>query len=138
MSNVLEVAGGADIGLGELLALLVLDLLVLLVEAAMAEHVVEVVGLLLGLVGWLLVGRLVLGGVMVVVVVVGVVGAHVVDLRVLDVHRGHGESRAIWRVASLFSFALASAEQVVQGCSEPLSLLLTGKIQAYLTGISSK
>lgn len=61
----LEVAGCADVGLGQLL-LLAFGLLVLA-----AQHVVEVVRLL---------------------VAVGVVEPDVVDLWVLDVHRGHGQS----------------------------------------------
>lgn len=67
----LEVAGRADVGLGQLL-LLAFGLLVLAAQAAVTQHVVEVVRLL---------------------VAVRVVEADVVDLRVLDVHRGHVESR---------------------------------------------
>lgn len=66
----LEVAGRADVGLGQLL-LLAFGLLVLAVQPAVAQHVVEVVRLL---------------------VAVGVVESDVVDLRVLDVHRGHVQS----------------------------------------------
>lgn len=103
----LEVAGGADVSLGEFLALLALDLLVLLAQAAVTEHVVELVGCLLWLVVlWLLLLLLL----MMVVVVVGVVEPHIVDLRVLDVHCGHGESWAICRVTSFLSLALSATE----------------------------
>lgn len=64
----LEVAGCANVSLGQLL-LLAFGLLVLPGEAAVAQHVVEVV--------WLLVA-------------VGVVESDIVDLWVLDVNCGHG------------------------------------------------
>lgn len=67
----LEVAGRADVGLGQLL-LLALALLVLAAQTAVAQHVVEVVRLL---------------------VAVGVVESEVVDLRVLDVDCGHVQRR---------------------------------------------
>lgn len=66
----LEVAGRADVSLGQLL-LLAFGLLVLASQPAVAQHVVEVV--------WLLVA-------------VGVVESDIVNLRVLDVHRGHVQS----------------------------------------------
>lgn len=66
----LEVAGCADVSLGQLL-LLAFGLLVFAAQAAVAQNVVEVVRLL---------------------VAVGVVESDVVDLWVLDVHCGHGQS----------------------------------------------
>lgn len=66
----LEVAGRANVRLGQLL-LLAFGLLVLAAQPAVAQHVVEVVRLL---------------------VAVGVVESDVVDLWVFDVHRGHVES----------------------------------------------
>lgn len=69
MVDSLEVAGCADVGLGQLL-LLALGLLVLAAQAAVTQHVVDVVRLL---------------------VAVGVVESDV-DLWVLDVHCGHGQS----------------------------------------------
>lgn len=65
-SDLLEVAGRSDVGLSQLL-LLAFGLLVLPVQAAVAQHVVAVVRLL--------------------------VEANVVDLWILDVHRGHGQSQ---------------------------------------------
>lgn len=68
----LEVAGRADVGLGQLLLLAFGGLLVLAGQAAVAQHVVEVVRLL---------------------VAVGVgVESNVVDLWILYVHCGHGQS----------------------------------------------
>lgn len=114
MTDVLEVAGRAYVGLGQLL-LLAFGLLVLPVEAAVAQHVVEVVRLL---------------------VAVGVVESDVVDLWVLDVHRGYVQSWTIFRVTSLLGFALPSVEQVVDGGSESFGLFLAGKVQTNLTSIS--
>lgn len=114
MTDVLEVAGRADVGLGQLL-LLAFGLLVLASQPAVAQHVVEVV--------WLLVA-------------VGVVESDIVNLRVLDVHRGHVQSRAIFRVTSLLGFALSSVEQVIDGGSESFGLFFTGKVQTDLTRIS--
>ncbi len=73
--NSLEVAGRADVSLGQLL-LLAFGLLVLSVQAAVAQHVVEVIRLL--------------GA-------VGVVESDVVDLRVFYVHCGHVQSRTCRR-----------------------------------------
>lgn len=114
MTDVLEVAGRADVGLGQLL-LLAFGLLVLPAEAAVAQHVVEVVRLL---------------------VAVRVVEPDVVDLRVFDVHRGHVQSRTIFRVTSLLSFTLSSVEQVVDGGSESFGFFFAGEVQADLTRIS--
>lgn len=114
MTDVLEVAGRADVSLGQLL-LLAFGLLVLPVQPAVAQHVVEVVRLL---------------------VAVRVVESDVVDLRVLDVHRGHVQSWTIFRVTSLLGFALSPVEQVVDGGSESFGLFFAGEVQADLTGIS--
>lgn len=114
MTDVLEVAGRADVGLGQLL-LLAFGLLVLPVEPAVAQHVVEVVRLL---------------------VAVGVVESDIVDLRVLDVHCGHVQSWTIFRVTSLLCFALSSVEQVVDCGSESFGLFFARKVQTDLTGVS--
>lgn len=118
VTDVLEVAGSADVGFGQLL-LLAFGLLVLSGQAAMAQHVVDVIRLLL--------------------VAVGVVEADIVDLRVLDVHRGHvWQSWTIFRVTSFVGFTLPSVEQVVDGDSESFGFFLAGKVQTDLTGISCK
>lgn len=75
MTDVLEVAGCADVGLGQLLLLALLGLLV-----PAAQHVVEVV-------------RRRVGG--------AVEPKNVVDLRVLDVHRGHVEGWACFALPSV-------------------------------------
>lgn len=67
--NSLEVAGRADVCLCQLL---LLALLVPADQATVAQHVVEVIRLM---------------------VAVGVLDSDVVDLWVLDVHGGHGQSR---------------------------------------------
>lgn len=116
MTDVLEVAGCADVGLGQLL-LLAFGFLVLACQSAVAQHVVEVVRLL---------------------VAVGVVESDVVDLWVLDVHCGHGQNWTIFRVTSFLDFALPSVEQVVDASSESFGLFFTSKVQTDLTGISCK
>lgn len=75
MTDVLEVAGRADVGLGQLLLLALLGFLV-----PAAQHVVEVVR-------WR-VGR-------------AVEPKNVVDLWVLDVHRGHVEGRPCFALPSV-------------------------------------
>lgn len=120
MANVLEVAWCADVRFGQFL-LLAFGFLVFPVKRAVAEHVVEVVGLLdLRL------------------VMVGVVEAHVVDLWVLDVHCGHRQRRTISRITPFLRFPLSAIEEVMDGSSKPLCLFFTGKVQADLTGISNK
>lgn len=111
MADVLEVTWRADVCFGQFL-LLAFGFLVLPVERAVAEHVVEVIVLDLRL------------------VMVGVVEAHVVDLWVLDVHCGHRQRRT--------RFSLSAVEEVIDGGSKPLCLLFTGKVQADLTGIPCK
>lgn len=68
--DLLEVAWRANIGLRQLL-LLAFGLLLLPAQAAVAQHVVDVIRL-----------------------AVGVVESNAIDLRVLDVHCGHGQRRA--------------------------------------------
>lgn len=110
MADVLEVAGRADVSLGQLL-LLVLALLVPADQAAVTQHVVELVRLL---------------------VAVGVLDPNAVDLWVLDVHGGHGQSGTWTR------FPLSPVEQVVDGHTEALGLFLTGEVQTDLTAVSCK
>lgn len=89
VTDVLEVAGRADVRFGQFL-LLAFGLLVLSVEAGVTEHVVEVVGRLL--------------------LVVAVVEANVVDLWVLDVHCGHRQRWTISRITPFLRFALSAIE----------------------------
>lgn len=116
MTNVLEVARRADIGLRQLL-LLAFGFLVLPAQAAVAQHVVDVI--------WLLMA-------------VGVVESDIVDLRVLYVYCGHVQSWAIFRVASFLYFPLSSVEQVINGGSESFGFFLTSEVQTNLTCISCK
>lgn len=116
MTDVLEVAGCADVGLGQLL-LLAFGLFVLPGQATVAQHVVKVV--------WLLVA-------------VGVVESNIVDLWVLDVHCGHGQSWTIFRVTSFLCFPLPSVEQVIDGSSESFGLFFTSKVQTNLTTVACK
>lgn len=108
MTNVLEVARRADIGLRQLL-LLAFGFLVLPAQAAVAQHVVDVI--------WLLMA-------------VGVVESDIVDLRVLYVYSGHVQSWAY--------FPLSSVEQVINGGSESFGFFFAGEVQTNLTCISCK
>lgn len=116
MTDVLEVAGCADVSLGQLL-LLAFGLFVLPGQAAVAQHVVKVVRLL---------------------VAVGVVESDTVDFWVLDVHCGHGQSQTIFRVTSFLCFPLSSVEQVIDGSSESFGLFFTSKVQTNLTTVACK
>lgn len=116
VADVLEVAGCADVRFGQLL-LLAFGFLVLPAQAAVAEHVVEVVRLL---------------------VAVRVVEADIVYLWILDVHCGHRQRWTISRVTPFLRFALSAVQQVIDGGSKSLCLFFTGKVQTDLTGISCK
>lgn len=108
MTDVLEVAWCADISLRQLL-LLAFGLLVLPAQAAVAQHVVDMIRLLMAM---------------------GVVESDIIDLRVLDVHCGHEQCRAC--------FSLSSVEQVIDGGSESFGFFLTSEIQTHLTCVSCK
>lgn len=110
MPDVLEVAGSADVCLGQPL-FLGLALLLPLWECRVHD---------------------------VVHLRVVVVTLHVADLWVFDVHRSHGQRRAIWRVAPLLRFPLSSPDELVHMAAEALRLLLAGKVQTHLAVISGK
>lgn len=110
MSNVLEVAGRADVRLGQPL-LLPLVLLLPLGEGGV-HNVVHL--------------RVVM------------VTLNIADLWVFDVDGSHGQRRAIWRVASLLGFPLSSPQQVSQMTAETLRLLFAGEVQTHLACVSSK
>lgn len=107
--NVLEVAGRADVGLGQPLLLPALVLLLSPGEGGVHQ-----------------------------VVHLRVAEALEADLGVLDVYCGHGKRRTVRRVAPLLSFPLSSPHELKQVAAETLRLLLTGKVQTHLARISSK